>query len=237
LKVKERTFGPLALQADICESDGAASRDGLLGDAAAVTSGPAEIGPLLLPKRHHERSVFTAANLLREARRQRGRAEVAVPAVCILDPDGDLTRYLHTTGLATTDESWACYHTQLSRFALGEHALGIVPFTVGAPFAVLVAEELAASGCRLVINLTSAGRIAAPTGLAAFVVIEQALRDEGTSLHYLPASRWSRLSSDIRDRLADLVVPAPRRRSCMAARGRPMRRSARRSTTSPSIAP
>jgi hypothetical protein len=43
--------------------------------------------------------------------------------------------------------------------------------------------------------------------LAAFVVIEQALRDEGTSLHYLPASRWSYLSADIRDRLADLVVP------------------------------
>jgi uridine phosphorylase len=38
-------------------------------------------------------------------------------------------------------------------------------------------------------------------------VIEQALRDEGTSLHYVPASRWSHLSADIRDRLADLVVP------------------------------
>ena len=172
-----------------------------------MTSGPPKIAPLLLPKRHHERSVFTAANLLREARRQRGLAEVAVPAVCILDPDGDLTRYLRANGLAAADESWACYHTQLSRFALAEQVVGIVPFTVGAPFAVLVAEELAASGCRLVINLTSAGRIAAPTRLAAFVVVEQALRDEGTSLHYLPAARWSHLSADIRDRLVDLVVP------------------------------
>jgi uridine phosphorylase len=172
-----------------------------------MTSGPPKIAPLLLPKRHHERSVFTPSNLLREARRQRGLTEVAVPAVCILDPDGDLTRYLRASGLAAADESWACYHTRLSRFAVAEQAIGIVPFTVGAPFAVLVAEELAASGCRLVFNLTSAGRIAAPARLAAFVVIEQALRDEGTSLHYLPASRWSYLSADMRDRLADLVVP------------------------------
>jgi uridine phosphorylase len=149
----------------------------------------------------------SCTNLLREARRQRGLAEIAVPTSCILDPDGDLTRYLHATGTARTDESWACYHTTLSRFALADREIGIVPFTVGAPFAVLVAEELAASGCRLLINLTSAGRIAAPTGLVAFVVIERALRDEGTSLHYLPAARWSHLRADIRERLADLVVP------------------------------
>ncbi len=169
---------------------------------------PSELAPVLVPKRHTEPSVFSAANLLREARRQRGLANVSVPDVCILDPDGDLTRYLHKTGAATADENWACYHTTLSRFPLADREVGIVPFTVGAPFAVLVAEELAASGCRLLINLTSAGRIAAPTGIAAFVVVERALRDEGTSLHYLPAASWSHLRADIRERLADLSVPA-----------------------------
>jgi uridine phosphorylase len=156
---------------------------------------------------YDEPSVFTAASLLREARRQRGLQDVAMPAVCLLDPDGDLTRYLHASGRAVPDRNWACYHTKLSRFHLADREIGIVPFTVGAPFAVLVAEELAASGCRLVINLTSAGRIAAPPGLAAFVVIERALRDEGTSIHYRPAARWSHLRSTIRDRLAGLVVP------------------------------
>src|SRR5260221_2669138 len=89
-----------------------------------MTSGPPKIAALLLPKRHHERSVFTASNLLREARRQRGLREVAVPAVCILDPDGDLTDYLHANGLAAAAESWACYHTRLSRFALAEQVVG-----------------------------------------------------------------------------------------------------------------
>jgi uridine phosphorylase len=171
--------------------------------AAAVAP---ENPPLLEEKSHAERSVFTAANLLREARRQRRLPEFTAPAACILDPDGDLARHLQETGRADVDPAWACYHTTLLRFGLADREVGIVPFTVGAPFAVLVAEELAASGCRLVINLTSAGRIAAPAGIASFVVIERALRDEGTSLHYLPPARWSHLRSDLREALADLQV-------------------------------
>ena len=166
-----------------------------------------EIAPLLAPKRHAERSVFTASNLLREARRQKGIVERPAPQVCILDPDGDLARFINDTAGGEPDTSWACYHTTLTRFSLAGQEVGVVPFTVGAPFAVLVAEELMASGCRLLINLTSAGRIAAPAGLAAFLVIERALRDEGTSLHYLPAAPWSELRADIRDALVGLRVP------------------------------
>jgi uridine phosphorylase len=169
--------------------------------------GADEIPPLLEPKAHGEQSVFTAANLLREARRQRQLPEVVVPAVCILDPDGDLARYVRQNGAAYTDPAWACYHTTLHRFTLAEREVGIIPFSVGAPFAVLVAEELMASGCKLLINLTSAGRIADPAGVASFVVIERALRDEGTSPHYLPPARWSYLRAELRDALANLHVP------------------------------
>jgi hypothetical protein len=56
-----------------------------------------EIATLLASKAHGEPSVFTASNLLREARRQRGLSERRVPPVCILDPDGDLARYVHET--------------------------------------------------------------------------------------------------------------------------------------------
>lgn len=51
-------------------------------------------------------------------------------------------------------------------------------------FALLVVEERFASGCRLLIRLTSAGQIS-PAGAPAYsVVIDRALRDEGTSYHY-----------------------------------------------------
>lgn len=52
----------------------------------------------LSARAYGEESVFTAANLLREARRQRHLPDVPVPAVCLLDPDGDVVRHLAATG-------------------------------------------------------------------------------------------------------------------------------------------
>ena len=62
----------------------------------------------------------------------------------------------------------------------------MVGCAVGAPFAVLIAEQLFASGCALLVSVTSAGRIADLGEPPYAVLIERALRDEGTSVHYLP---------------------------------------------------
>ena len=67
----------------------------------------------------------------------------------------------------------------------------MVANTVGAPFAVLVAEQLFASGCQLVINLTSAGQLTDLGPPPYFVLIDRALRDEGTSYHYLPPAEFA----------------------------------------------
>ena len=72
---------------------------------------------------------------------------------------------------------------------------------VGAPFAVLVAEELFASGCQLLISITSAGQILSMGRPPYVVLIESALRDEGTSYHYLPPSPYSHLASALREML------------------------------------
>ena len=68
---------------------------------------------------------------------------------------------------------------------------GIIGCAVGAAFAVLIAEELFASGCRFLVSVTSAGQIAPLGAPPYFVVIERALRDEGTSYHYLPPSDFA----------------------------------------------
>jgi uridine phosphorylase len=136
-------------------------------------------------------SVFLPAALLREARRQKGLATADVPPVCILDPDGDIVRQLRQTERSQPFEHWPCYHTELDTFLLGEIEVGIVGRVVGASFAVLVAEELFASGCRLLVSLTSAGQVAPAGPPPYFVVIDRALRDEGTSYHYLPTSEFA----------------------------------------------
>jgi uridine phosphorylase len=68
---------------------------------------------------------------------------------------------------------------------------GIIGNAVGAPFAVLLAEQAFASGCELLISITSAGQIIPAMAAPYFVLIERALRDEGTSYHYLPAARYA----------------------------------------------
>jgi uridine phosphorylase len=140
--------------------------------------------PILDNKQPAAASVFLPKALLREARRQKRLAAVDVPWICILDPDGDLVRGLRASGRARPFEAWPCYHTALDTFALGDETVGIVGCAVGAPFAVLVAEELFASGCRLLVSLTSAGQVVAAGPPPYFVIIERALRDEGTSYHY-----------------------------------------------------
>lgn len=155
--------------------------------------GTREIGlvPILGQKRYAERSVFTPAALLQEARRQKGLPARRVPRICVLDPDGDIVEHLRATGRAVLDPDWPCYHTRLYTFTLEAVPCGIVGGAVGAPFAVLVAEELFASGCQFLISVTSAGQIIPRGDPPYFILIERALRDEGTSYHYLPAAPYS----------------------------------------------
>jgi uridine phosphorylase len=146
--------------------------------------------PLLDHKNPSSPSVFRPAALLREARRQKGLPNIDVPPICILDPDGDIVRRLRKEDRSKPFEGWPCYHTQLDAFELAGQTVGIIGCAVGAPFAVLIAEELFESGCRLLLSVTSAGQIVAAGPTPYFVVIDRALRDEGTSYHYAAASEY-----------------------------------------------
>jgi uridine phosphorylase len=147
--------------------------------------------PILENKRPASASVFSPGALLREARRQKGLTAVDVPAVCILDPDGDILRHLQRSRQAKRFDGWPCYHTDLHSFALGGETVGMIGCVVGAPFAVLIAEELFACGCRLLLSLTSAGQILPAGAPPYFVVIDRALRDEGTSYHYAAPAEFA----------------------------------------------
>ncbi len=152
----------------------------------------------LPPKNYTEGSVFQPANLLREARRQKGIREGKVPAICVLDPDGDILDYVLRSKQGQLCSYWACYHTKLYAFHDQGITVGITAQAVGASFAVLLAEQLFVSGCELLISITSAGVINPPAKGSRFILIEQALRDEGTSYHYLSADQPARLREELR---------------------------------------
>jgi len=112
-----------------------------------------------------------------------------VPAVGVLDPDGDIVRYLAASGTsrrpaaAGDGAGWACHHTDMWVTDLDAVEVGVVDMAVGAPFAVLVAEQPAASGAEMVVSVSSAGQITPIGSTPCFVLIDRALRDEGTSSH------------------------------------------------------
>lgn len=143
----------------------------------------------LLDHPHEAPSAFRPEDLMEAVRIARSLATVRVPSICVLDFDGDLADGLLREGDATVSESWACFHTQMLVTKAGNIECGVIPRTIGGPYAVLIAEQLHAAGARVTIGLTAAGRIAPELPLPSIVVVDEAVRDEGTSLHYLPPSK------------------------------------------------
>jgi len=170
---------------------------------AAENPGPS---PGRLPILDHpldEPSEFRPEDLVDAVRGQRGIDTLKLPEVCILDFDGDLTDALVESGDVVLFPGWPCFHTTLWSFEVEGRRCGIIARTIGGPYAVLVAEQLAVCGVRAVVGLTSAGRIGSELPMPGVVVAERAVRDEGTSYHYLPASE----TVDAPPGMADALVP------------------------------
>ena len=65
--------------------------------------------------------------------------------------------------------------------------VGVVLLPVGAPGTVMVMEELIAAGARCFVGVGGCGGLQASSPGGSCFVVTEAWRDEGTSLHYLPA--------------------------------------------------
>ena len=155
------------------------------------------IVPLLQRDDFAELSAFRPENMLREARRQKQLGLGPVPPVCILDPDGDIVDLVVAAKGARRSADWACYHTKLWEWSEGGIRYGVIGHAVGGPFAVLVAEQAFVSGCEVMVSITSAGQIRDQGPPPYHTIIDKALRDEGTSYHYLPPSPWSEALPDV----------------------------------------
>ena len=150
-------------------------------------------------------SAFTPEELVSAVRAANDLPEVTVPAVCVLDFDGDLTDWLVRQGKASPFEPWACFHTKMYALETNGVRCGIIARTIGGPYAVLIAEQLLVSGAQLILGLTSAGRVSPSLPLPSFVVVTSAVRDEGTSFHYLPPAATVDCPTPIVDLLAEEV--------------------------------
>lgn len=88
--------------------------------------------------------------------------------------------------------------------------IGMVQLPVGAPAASMLFDLLIASGVKVAIACGGCG-VLEPIASGRILVAECALRDEGTSYHYLPPARWISLegaaTEAVRATLASHHVP------------------------------
>jgi uridine phosphorylase len=89
----------------------------------------------------------------------------------------------------------------------GGAPVSIILLPVGAPGTVMVMEELIAAGARSFIGVGAAGGLQSDLVTGACFVATSAVRDEGTSYHYLPAASTvdadPLLTEHLRQALAD----------------------------------
>ncbi len=74
-------------------------------------------------------------------------------------------------------------------------------FGIGAPVAVVLLEELIAFGVKRFISIGTAGTLQKDIKIGSIMVCEKAIRDEGTSHHYLKHSKYAYASKEITDKI------------------------------------
>ncbi len=74
-------------------------------------------------------------------------------------------------------------------FSYGNQSVALFQPGMGGPFAAVMLEEIIALGCRKFIACGGAGVLDRDIALGHLLVPTSAIRDEGTSYHYLPPAR------------------------------------------------
>ena len=78
-------------------------------------------------------------------------------------------------------------------------------FGIGAPGAAILLEELAAFGVKWFISIGTAGALQKDLKLGNIVVCNRAIRDEGTSYHYIPGEKYSHPSQGLNKKIKEAI--------------------------------
>jgi uridine phosphorylase len=149
------------------------------------------------PRKYREKALVTPAHIL-EYRRQRAASPPMPP------PQGTILCYQHLLWDAVCADEGG---TTLSLYGMRtlvatDHQVGIVGgFGIGAPAACFVLEGLIAYGVQRFVSVGTAGSLQEDLLIGDLVICDRAIRDEGTSHHYLAPSRYAHASPEMVARL------------------------------------
>ncbi len=143
--------------------------------------------------------------------RRKAPGRGAVSGSVIVCYQDSLTRWVRT--------AWHCVPTGVPKLAAcsrnEEGSFGLMAgMGIGGPAVVAHLEPAVAAGVTRIVSIGTAGAVSSSLSPGDVVVCEAALRDEGTSGHYLPPSARVEASGDVTDLVADALGRAgisPRR--------------------------
>ena len=146
------------------------------------------------PEKHRLPALLTAEQMI-EFRRAHGLREAHAPdgiVLCLYR--GVMKRF----GWKYRTRRIDGFQADLYVTERGGQRVGVVGnFGIGAPAATNLAEELIAWGAKRLVILSLAGGIQPELGPGSLVICDRAIRDEGTSYHYLPPARDVAASADL----------------------------------------
>lgn len=146
----------------------------------------------------------------------------------LVTPQGYLA-YARSRGMVPKTRPEAliiAYHRSLMRYVLEKHQTRRVKgffgqmfllketgnriaiignFGIGAPHAVIHLEEFIEWGVRRFVSVGTAGSLQKHLRVGDLVLCERAIRDEGSSYHYLPPARYAHPSTRLTRRLRDAL--------------------------------
>ena len=135
--------------------------------------------------------------------RERGHGVESVPASMLVCVSGSLLERLVETHPSGELRS-SFYGGSIHRLTDSDPGVGVVGgFGIGAPATAMAVESLAHRRVEEFVLCGYAGVLDPDVGSTDVLVATEALRDEGTSYHYLPASRSATPPGDLTGRLAE----------------------------------
>lgn len=130
-----------------------------------------------------------------------------VPSACVITFFGDVVdRLVARRGARVLSENrWEDGPHPLLEIEHQGQRLAVLRAGVGAPLAGALLEETIARGCTHFVVCGGAGALHRELTLGHLVVVSAAVRDEGTSYHYLPPAREIELDPRARQVLQDVL--------------------------------
>ncbi len=125
-----------------------------------------------------------------------------LPEHCVLPFYGSLIEKLGRDGklekiLSLSTSGASLISIDVYRVIYRDSAIAVVFPGLGAPLSVAMIEELIALGCRKFVACGSGGVLKPELRRGTIVIPSCAVRDEGTSYHYVPPSRTIDMASDV----------------------------------------